>query len=224
MNALYDLLGRQPQALLFDLDGTLIDSAPDLILAVNAMLSELNLPSAEPITVRSWIGNGARKLVERALLNASLSINSQQLDEALEIFFRHYRHHLCDATHLYEGVMDALNVWQKAGIKMACVTNKPMRFTESLLTHFQLDQFMPVVIGGDSLPVRKPHPAPLLKACELLGVNASDAIMVGDSSNDVEAARAAGMKVACVSYGYNHGANIRDTRPDCLVDSFVQLL
>jgi phosphoglycolate phosphatase len=131
---------------------------------------------------------------------------------------------LCDNTRLYPGVIEALQYWQSQGIAMACVTNKPARFTEPLLKHFALDKLMPVAISGDSLPVRKPDPTPLLKACELLGVAASDVIMVGDSRNDVEAARNAGMKVICLSYGYNHGEPIQNTRPDWLVDSLAELI
>jgi phosphoglycolate phosphatase len=121
-------------------------------------------------------------------------------------------------------VQEALSNWHAQGIKMACVTNKPARFSQPILAHFDLQELMPVLVGGDTLAVRKPDPAPLLLACEQLGVAIANTVMVGDSVNDVEAARAAGMPVACVSYGYNHGAPVATARPDILVDNFIELL
>lgn len=222
---LQKLLGKPPKALLFDLDGTLIDSAPDLATAINLMLIELGYSAVTEAKVRPWVGNGARKLVERALRQTlQKKPEDDFIDAALKIFFHHYQRVLCDNTCLYPGVKEALQYWQSQGIAMACVTNKPARFTEPLLKHFALDEFMPVAISGDSLPVRKPDPAPLLKACELLGVVVGETIMIGDSRNDVEAARNADMKVICVSYGYNHGEPIQNTQPDWLVDSLAELI
>jgi phosphoglycolate phosphatase len=223
--SLEKLLGKPPKALLFDLDGTLIDSAPDLAAAINLMLIELGYSAVTEAKVRPWVGNGARKLVERAL-RQTLQKNPEEdfIDTSLAMFFHHYQRVLCDNSCLYPGVKEALHYWQSQNILMACVTNKPARFTAPLLSHFALDKFMPVAISGDSLPVRKPDPAPLLKACELLGVAVNEVIMIGDSRNDVDAARNAGMPVICVSYGYNHGEPIQNAQPDWLVDSFTDLL
>jgi phosphoglycolate phosphatase len=223
--SLEKLLGKPPKALLFDLDGTLIDSAPDLANAIDLMLVEMGFSAVSESKVRPWVGNGARKLVERALTFSQKNPCSESsLDTALAIFFKHYQHVLTDNTRLYSGVKEALQFWHAQGIAMACVTNKPARFTAPLLAHFALDRFMPIAISGDTLPVKKPQPQPLWRACELLGVSSHDVIMVGDSSNDVEAARNAGMLVICVSYGYNHGEPIQNSEPDWLVDSLEECL
>lgn len=222
------LQGRQLKAILFDLDGTLIDSVPDLAAALDASLAQLNYPSAGLERTRSWVGNGARKLIQRALSFAlevpESAVSNELIDRLQSVFFDHYGQKTCDHTVVYPGVMAALSAWHKQGVKMACVTNKPARFSRPILTHFAMDEFMPVLVGGDTLAVRKPDPAPLLLACEQLGVATENVVMVGDSVNDVQAARAAGMPVACVSYGYNHGAPIASASPDLLVDAFSMLL
>lgn len=229
MKTLQGLLdGRELKAILFDLDGTLIDSVPDLAAALDASLEQLYYTPAGLARTRSWVGNGARKLIQRALANAleipENSVSSSLIDQLLAVFFDHYGEHSCEQTVLYDGVYDALSNWYQQGVRMACVTNKPARFSDPILTHFGLQQFMPVLVGGDTLAVRKPDPAPLLLACEQLGVDVANTVMVGDSVNDVRAARAAGMPVACVSYGYNHGAPIADANPDLLVDNFFDLV
>ncbi|WP_373089611.1 phosphoglycolate phosphatase [Zhongshania sp.] len=228
MSALQGLLdGRELQAILFDLDGTLIDSVPDLAAALDASLEQLNYVPAGVDRVRGWVGNGARKLVQRGLAFAlevpEQSLDTALLDQLLSVFFEYYGKQTCEHTVLYPGVREALKHWHVKGIKMACVTNKPARFSEPILVHFGLQELMPILVGGDTLPVRKPDPAPLLLACEQLGVPLANTVMVGDSVNDVAAARAAGMPVACVSYGYNHGVPVADAEPDLLVDRFLDL-
>jgi phosphoglycolate phosphatase len=229
MKGLQNLLdGRELQAILFDLDGTLIDSVPDLTAALDASLEQLNYSPAGIERVRAWVGNGARKLVQRALAFAleipEARLDDTLVDQLLAEFFEHYGQQTCEQTILYPGVSEAVNHWHAQGIKMACVTNKPARFSQPILAHFGLQAIMPVLVGGDTLAVRKPDPAPLLLACEQLGVAVANTVMVGDSVNDVEAARAAGMPVACVSYGYNHGAPVASAKPDILVDQFLELL
>ncbi|MEX1668138.1 phosphoglycolate phosphatase [Zhongshania guokunii] len=228
MKLLQDLLsGRELEAILFDLDGTLIDSVPDLAAALDASLEQLNYVPAGVNRVRGWVGNGARKLVQRGLAFAlevpEKSLDPSLIDQLLAVFFEHYGEQTCEQTVLYPGVREALTHWHTQGIKMACVTNKPARFSEPILAHFGLQELMPVLVGGDTLAVRKPDPAPLLLACEQLGVAVANTVMVGDSVNDVAAARAANMPVACVSYGYNHGASVADAKPDILVDRFIDL-
>ena len=228
IRSLFD--GKYPKAILFDLDGTLVDSVPDLAAALDtALLACGHNAPGEPLA-RTWVGNGARVLVQRALAWAMTldvsDVPEHQLDAALAQFFSAYEKNCAAHTRLYDGVLDCLNAWHQQGIAMACVTNKPERFTHPILAHFQLEDLLPVVLGGDSLPQRKPHPTPLQEALKRLDISTAETqqcLMVGDSRNDVEAARAAGMPVACVSYGYNHGEPVVNSRPDLLVDDFAAL-
>lgn len=222
---LQHLLDGNMQGLLFDLDGTLLDSEPDLAQAVDRMLIDLQFAPAGDANVREWVGDGSRKLVQRALMFARREADASDadIDAAQTLFFSHYQACMTDRSQLYPGVLAALEHWHRQGIAMACVTNKPARFTGPLLDFYGLRTLLPVAVSGDSLPVRKPDPAPLLEACRQLQVDPALTVMIGDSRNDVLAARAAGMPVACVSYGYNHGRPIAAEDPDLLVDSLLQL-
>lgn len=225
---LQQLLGEAPlKAILFDLDGTLVDSVPDLAAAMDAALIHCGYPGAGEERVRTWVGNGAAKLVERALDWAESTSQRSgppvQHGVLLDAFYLAYAEDSSSRSQLFPGVIAALEYWQQAGIKLACVTNKPERFTHPILAEFGLQSLLPVVVGGDTLAQRKPDPAPLLHACERLGVAAGNTVMVGDSSNDIDAAHAAGMPAACVSYGYNHGAPIAEAGADLLVDDFGSL-
>jgi phosphoglycolate phosphatase len=214
-------------AWLIDLDGTLIDSVPDLATAVDRMLIDLGFAAAGEPRVRTWVGEGSRRLVQSALAAARGvdpgAITESELEAALQRWLHHYDDCCLDRSVLYPGVRDTLQRWHGAGIRLACVTNKPMRFTRRLLDHFELAELMPVAVAGDTLPTRKPAPEMLWHACEQLGVAPAASAMLGDSRNDVLAARTAGMPVACVSYGYNHGRPIALEQPDCIVDSFAEL-
>lgn len=212
------------QAVLFDLDGTLVDSAPDLALAVDRMLRDLGQESVGEERVREWVGNGARRLVERALTGRlDGRLEADQLEPALEIFFGHYADCLVESTCAYPGVTEALEQLHLRGLPLAVVTNKPARFTMPLLAHLGLRRYFHAVVSGDTLPHRKPDPGPLLLAAEQCGVAPGAALMVGDSDNDVRAARAAGMPVACVPYGYNHGDDIAAAGPDLILESLLAL-
>ncbi len=217
-----------PKALLFDLDGTLVDSAPDIAVALDAALRQLQFsPAGEP-AVRMWIGNGAPMLLRRALANAT-GCSPEQVPQALlqtglEAFFVHYEACCCRATTAYPGVMPALEGLQARGIAMACVTNKPERFTIPLLAGLGLQPYFPVVLGGDSLARKKPDPAPLRAAAQGLGIVLSDCVMVGDSGTDVGAARNAGIGVVVVSYGYSRGVDAGQLGADRVVDSLLELL
>ncbi len=219
---------RAPAGLLFDLDGTLVDSVPDLAQAVDATLLQMQLPPAGEAAVRMWIGNGASMLLRRALAAATRRLPDQVpeslLETGLNTFFGHYEEQCCRATVLYPGVTQALLGLQERGVAMACVTNKPARFTDPLLRHFGLHQFFPVALSGDSLAQKKPDPAPLLAAIQSLGLTPSECAMVGDSGSDVDAARNAGIPVVVVSYGYSQGIDAADLGADAVVDSLLQLL
>ncbi|MGH1439195.1 MAG: phosphoglycolate phosphatase [Cellvibrionaceae bacterium] len=227
-----------PQLVIFDLDGTLIDSVPDLALAIDRTLSELGLPTAGESLVREWVGNGAAKLVERALRFAmpletmSLEASSSEASElnveamhakALGIFFEQY--HDCNAqrTVLYPGTLDALLELKTRNITMAIVTNKPKEFVPPILSALNIAHYFDFVLGGDELDNKKPHPQPLLYCMSELGFEASQTLMVGDSRNDIESARAADVLVAAVNYGYNHGRPIEDENPDYVLSDLREL-
>lgn len=225
---LKQLVAQPLQGLLFDLDGTLIDSALDIAEGLDRALAELALPLAGEIKTRQWIGNGAKVLVARALADAyqcdEAAVDSNVLDNAYRCFLKHYGHVSAQFSVVYNGVLPALQHWHQQGIKMAVVTNKPEQFVAPLLERFGLADFFQCVVGGDTLSEKKPAPAPLLFACQQLGLAIEGCVMIGDSRNDVDAARAANMPIACVSYGYNHGEPIAATDPDLLVDSLEALL
>ena len=220
-------LWRKPRALLFDLDGTLVHSLPDLAAAVDAMLAQYGLPPLGETTIAPMIGNGSRKLVERAL-QASRWCNApahsaELLQEAHERFLRHYQTHLCERSQLFPGVAETLTNLQAERIALAVVTNKPMAFVAPLLESLQIRHHFSALIGGDSLAEKKPSPLPLQHACAQLDVAVTEAIMVGDSRNDIDAARAAGMRNIAVSFGYNHGEPVSACTPDVIIDHFSQL-
>ena len=225
---LNDLLEQPLQGLLFDLDGTLLDSAPDIAKGLDGALAELGLPLAGETKTRQWIGNGAKVLVNRALADIrhceESQVDVEELERAFQCFLDHYGRVSAQFSALYDGVLPALKQWQQQGVKMAVVTNKPEQFVAPLLQRFGLDSFFICSIGGDTLSEKKPAPAPLLFACEQMGLPVDRCVMIGDSRNDVEAARAANMPIACVSYGYNHGEPVANTQPDLLVDSLEALL
>ncbi len=212
------------RALLFDLDGTLVDSVPDLAAAVDAMLADLGLPPAGEARVREWVGNGSQRLVKRALTGRmDGEPDPALLARAMPLFMAHYERLLCHRSALFDGVREGLRQLRAAGLKMAVVTNKPSRFIEPLLSALGVREDFAVLVGGDTLAERKPHPAPLLYAAQRLGEDPAAALMVGDSRNDVEAARRANMAVVCVPYGYNHGEDIRQASPDAVVEDLREL-
>lgn len=224
MSLLHLCGGEPPAALLFDLDGTLLDSLPDLTTAIDRMLLELGCAVAGEARVRTWVGDGARQLVREALQFAQQDAGDVAIDIALQIYQRHYQSCLTDRSRLFVGVLPALQRWRDLDVPMGCVTNKGARFTEPLIEHFHLRELLPVIVSGDTLAQRKPSPEPLLFACAQLQVRPERAVMIGDSRNDVLAARAAGMPVVCVDYGYNHGRSITGERPDLIVGSLQHLL
>ncbi|GAA3540808.1 phosphoglycolate phosphatase [Zobellella aerophila] len=211
----------------FDLDGTLIDSVPQLHLAVNAMLAELDRAPASVEAVRGWVGNGADMLVRRALLagrEADYAPAPAELARARAAFDAAYDRVADRQLIFYPGVVDVLGQLHRAGFILAMVTNKPSRFVPAILTAAGLGELFSLVLGGDSLPEKKPSPAPLLHACAHFDMDPSQCLMVGDSENDVLAAKAAGMAVVGLSYGYNYGRPIAESEPDWVMDDFSQLV
>lgn len=209
----------------FDLDGTLIDSVPDLARAVDSVLAAQRLPAAGEAKVRDWVGNGARKLVERALADALGGAEAaRRLDVAHRDFLAAYAEAPCVDTTLYPGAREALEGLKARGMLLALVTNKPHAFIAPILETLALDGLFDVTLGGDSLPDKKPDPAPLLHAAEMLGVSPQAALMVGDSRHDIEAGRRAGFRTLAVPYGYNHGEPVADAGPDSLVESLSELV
>jgi phosphoglycolate phosphatase len=209
---------------LIDLDGTLVDSVPDLAQSVDAMMAALGLAPHGETAVRNWVGNGVERLVKRALTGSlDGEPSAADFDRAYPIFLDLYAAHNGKRSRLYPGVRDGLAVLEGRGIRVGCVTNKAARFTEPLLAALGIYERFDIIISGDTLPEKKPSPLPLLHAAQHFGVAPADVLMVGDSISDVKAARAAGFPVVCVSYGYNHGRDIREAEPDAIIDSLAEL-
>jgi len=205
---------------MIDLDGTLIHTAPDLAACANRMLADLGRAPAPVETVMTWIGNGVPRLVKRALTGQMMAEPEAALfDKALAIFQQHYLAHVSDLSRPFAGVVAGLDRLKARGFHLACITNKAEAFTLPLLRNLDLYKYFELVLSGDSLPKQKPDPLPLRHACQHFGITPEHGMLIGDSSNDVEAARAAGMPVICVTYGYNHGHDIRASHPDAVVDS-----
>jgi phosphoglycolate phosphatase len=212
------------EAVVFDLDGTLVDSVPDLALAVDAMMVDLGLQPCGERQVRSWVGNGAPRLIKRALTgDMEAEPDDELLQRAVALFEQHYWAQLCVASRLYPGVLDGLERLRQKGLLLACVTNKPTQFTLPLLEQLGLSGFFHTALGGDATERKKPAPDALLLAAERLGVVPSRMLMVGDSINDVGAARNAGCPVVCVPYGYNHGVDIATANPDRMIETIADV-
>ena len=211
-------------AVLFDLDGTLIHTAPGLVTAVNNMLASLDEPTYPPERITGWVGNGAARLVKRALTGEFHGEpESARFEQGMALFREHYAKVLCVDSKPYPGVVAALEGLAERGFRLGCVTNKPKSFTEPLLDCLDLSRFFDIVLSGDSLGEQKPHPLPLQHACRELGVPPSRAVLVGDSLNDVQAAKSAGMPVVCVRFGYADLAALTKSAPDAMIDAFQEL-
>ena len=215
---------NKPEMVLLDLDGTLVDTVPDLAYSIDTMLQEIDLPAAGEDKVRSWVGNGIEQLVKRALVN---DIDAEpELDlyeKAFPLFLEIYTENACDRSTLYEGVQSGLEYLKVNKFDLGCVTNKRGQFTDILLTKLGIYDDFGIVIAGDTLPKKKPDPMPLLHAAEYFTASPEKSLMIGDSVIDVDAARAAGFQILCVSYGYTQGSDIRDAHPDIMVDSLAEI-
>lgn len=218
---------KNKKLLLFDLDGTLIDSGPDLALALNDMLTQLGHKNFSLETIHNWVGNGAQTLVKRALLGKKeidREIEEELFHRALEIFLDSYAKNVCVDTVLYPEVKSTLVTLKNRGYHLSIVTNKPYDFVVPILEGLDIAEYFEYFIGGDSLPEKKPSPAPLLHICEKLEVSVEKSLMIGDSKNDIFAANAAGMDSIGVSYGYNYAEPISASKPSCVVDSMSEVV
>jgi phosphoglycolate phosphatase len=215
---------RKPEMILIDVDGTLVDSVPDLAFCVDEMQKALNLPERGEASVRQWVGNGVERLVKRALTD-SMDGEPEELlyQKALSVFRELYAENTSRRSHLYEGVITGLDYLKNAGYTLGCVTNKAGEFTLPILRDLGIHEYFEVIICGDDTARKKPDPLPLLTAAERLSIDPQKSLMVGDSQSDVKAARAAGFQIVCMSYGYNHGEDIRSFNPDAVLDSFAEL-
>ncbi len=215
----------KPEMILFDVDGTLVDSVPDLAWCVDQMMHQLQLPQRGEAKVRNWVGNGVEALVRRALTDRM----DGEPDEALfarayPCFLELYAGNTSRRSYLYPGVCETLDALERAGYPLGSVTNKAQQFTLPLLEELGIRDYFGIVISGDSLPRKKPDPLPLLHAAAFFDVQPQNALMIGDSVSDVKAARAAGFKIVCMSYGYNHGEDIHNSNPDAVIDTMPELL
>jgi phosphoglycolate phosphatase len=206
------------RAALIDLDGTLLDTAPDIAAAANEMLADLGHAALPAAAISDFIGQGIPKLVARCLAAAGRDPDGTEV----ELFSRHYERISGSLAKAYPGVREGLAAMAAAGIALACVTNKSARFTAPLLQETGLAAHFQAVVTGDTVGKRKPHPEPFLHACALLGVTPADAIVVGDSANDSQAARAAGCVFLLVPYGYREGLEVRDIPCDGIVESLLE--
>jgi phosphoglycolate phosphatase len=206
-----------PRAALLDLDGTLLDTAPALAAAANAMLAELGLAQLPAGAIRDFIGGGIAQLVERCLQSAGESLACARLEPALRSFGAHYRRLNGRASRPFPGVPETLARLRAASIRLACVTNKASAFTAPLLAKTGLAPYFDAVVTADQAGARKPHPAPFLHACKALAVAPAEATVIGDSANDAEGARAAGCRVLLVTYGYSEGRDVRSLDADGVV-------
>lgn len=208
---------------MIDLDGTLLDTVPDLAIAANRMLAALGRAPLDDALIRAFVGKGLSRLVERTLAGKlEGDVDAELLARALPVFEHCYAEINGRHTTIYPGVMEGLDALRRMDLPLACITNKAERFTRPLLDSTGLAPYFAQLVAGDTLPRKKPDPAPLLHACERFGIAPRDMVMIGDSVNDAQAARAAGCPVFCVTYGYNEGRAVRTLDIDAIVGSLLE--
>jgi phosphoglycolate phosphatase len=211
------------KAAIIDLDGTMLDTVPDFEAALNGMRADLGLAPITQAIIKPLVGKGSEKLVRDALLlDWDAARVDAAFDEALAGYQRHYLAINGDRSTLFDGVLEGLAAMKEAGLRLACVTNKPIAFTTPLLAQKGLAPWFELVYGGDSFPKKKPDPMPLLGVCSAFDLPPSAVVAIGDSSNDAEAARSAGCFVLTVPYGYNHGRPIQEINSDGIVGSLLE--
>jgi phosphoglycolate phosphatase len=209
------------QGAIIDLDGTLVDTLGDFVVVLGNVLDEMTLPRVDHAFVRRTVGKGSEHLIRRTLQH--VGADAARYEHAWALYQRHYERVNGEHADVFPGVVEGLGRLAAQGLALACLTNKPTAFALALLRAKALDGYFRVVFGGDAFERRKPDPLPLLKACEALGTLAQRTLMIGDSSNDALAARAAGCPVVLVSYGYNHGEAVQGVDADAVIDRLDQL-
>jgi phosphoglycolate phosphatase len=213
-----------PKLIMIDVDGTLVDSVPDLAYCVDETMKAIGKKPWGEAQVRHWVGNGVPKLVERSLTGELEGTPDQvEYDQAYPIFLELYSHNTSVRSCLYDGVKEGLDYMKAQGYTLGCVTNKDEQFTLPILKDLGIFDYFGIVVSGDTLSKKKPDPLPLLHSAEFFGIEPQHSLMLGDSVSDVKASRAAGFEIICMSYGYNHGNDIRDTNPDLVIDSMAEL-
>ncbi len=208
-------------AAIVDLDGTMVDTIGDFHAALNLMLADLSLPAVGKEPIGLMVGKGSEHLIRSVLVH--VGADAAHYDAAWDRYQRHYIGINGQHSDVYAGVADGLAALRRKGLRLACLTNKPTAFARPLLQAKGLDGYFEVVFGGDAFERKKPDPLPLRKTCEALGTSPARTLMIGDSSNDAQAARAAGCPVVLVTYGYNHGEPVRAVDADGFVDSLAEL-
>ena len=209
---------------MIDVDGTLVDSVPDLSWCLDETLKQIGLSPRGEAAARNWGGNGVIRLVERGIANDLDAPHDEALfEKAMPIFKDLYADNTSKRSVLYPGVREGINYLKTTGIKLGCITNKDEQFTHPILKDLGLWGDFEIVISGDTLEKKKPDPLPLLHGAKVLETDPERSLMLGDSMSDVKAARAAGFEIICMSYGYNHGVDIRDSNPDAVIDSMAEL-
>ena len=214
----------QREVLLFDLDGTLVDSATDLHRAMNMSLNALQLPTVTEAQVRVWVGKGTALFCQSTLQHLTGKVDPAQQQQLLETFLKIYNADPCVETQPFDGILEFLEWGLVQKKTMICVTNKPEAPARAIVDQLGMTHYFADVIGGDRFEERKPHPRQLLHCVEQYAQSKDQVLMIGDSSNDVEAARRAGIDCVVVSYGYNHGENILDCQPQQVVDNLCELI
>ena len=213
-----------PELIMIDVDGTLVDSVPDLSWCLDETLKQVGLPPRGEAAARKWVGNGVIRIVERGIANDLNAAHDPEIfEKAMPIFRTLYAENTSTRSKLYPGVREGMDFLQTLGIKIGCITNKDAEFTHPILKDLGLWDDFEIVISGDTLEKKKPDPLPLLHGAKELGADPKKSLMLGDSTSDVKAARAAGFAIICMSYGYNHGVDIRESKPDAVIDSLVDL-
>jgi phosphoglycolate phosphatase len=207
---------------LFVLDGTLLDTIPDLASSANAMRQDMGLPPIPQSVLATYVGKGVEQLVMRALGHEGTPASVETVMRGLARYRDHYRKRNGDQAQPYPGVLAGLDAFRAAGTKLAVVTNKDTEFTEPLLRRCGLLEYFDVVVCGDTCEQKKPHPMPLHYACEQLAIQPEQALFIGDSINDALAANAAGMAVLAVPYGYNEGRDVQTLPVDAIVGSIIE--
>jgi len=213
------------RGILFDLDGTLVDSAPDIAKAANNMLRTLGEEPAAPEQVRTWIGNGLPKLAKRALTKEfDGEPDAALFEKAMPVLMQHYERDVCVDSYMYVGVPETLKALHEQGYILGCVTNKAASCTLPLLNQLGIDHYFTTIVSGDTCSNKKPHPEPILFGMSEMGLEAEHCALVGDSAHDIHAAQAAHIPAIAVNYGYNQGVDLSTQNPYALVENFADIL